>query len=276
MEKQKYHYVYRITNKILNKHYYGSRTSKTEPKYDLGINYFSSSSVKEFIQDQKLNNQNYKYVIVRIFNSRNEALLFESHLHSKFNVAKNDKFYNKSNVTTTGFIYGFLGKKHKPESRKNAITKKVNTMKTTVNDNGENLYNLAAKKGDETKRNTITSDGLNIHQLAAKKYKERLDIIKDGETMSTRDKLKRPKKDKTNYQKEAEIIHIYNNKNELIYVVTINLRKFCKEHKLPYTELYNSKRNNTKLYENITDKRIITRLTNKDFYKYKNWYAIKQ
>jgi hypothetical protein len=94
--------------------------------------------------------------------------------------------------------------------------------------------------------------------------------------MSTRDKLRQPKKDKTNYQKESETIHIYNNNDELIYEVKINLRKFCKQHNLPYTELYNSKRNNTKLYENIINKRVMTRLTNKGFYKYKGWYAIKQ
>jgi hypothetical protein len=72
------------------------------------------------------------YVIVREFESRNDALLFESHLHFKFNVAKNKNFYNKSNVTSTGFIYGFLGKKHTPQSRKKAITKKVNTMKNII------------------------------------------------------------------------------------------------------------------------------------------------
>ena len=44
--------------------------------------------------------------------------------------------------------------------------------------------------------------------------------------MSTRDKLRQPKKDKTNYQKESETIHIYNNNDELIYEVKINLRKF--------------------------------------------------
>lgn len=276
MKKQKYHYVYRITNLIRNKHYYGSRTSKNEPINDLGVNYFSSSSDKEFIEDQQNNPKNYKYVIVRIFETRNEALLFESHLHFKFNVAKNKNFYNKSNVTSTGFIYGFLGKKHNPESRKNAITKKVNTMKTIINDNGETLYNLAAKKADETKRITINSEGLNIHQIAAKKYKERLDIIKEGETLSTRDKLRRPKKDKTNYQKEAEFIKIYNNYDELIYEVKINLEKFCKQHNLPYTALYKSKITNSKLYENVTDKSTITRLTNKGFYKYVGWYAIKQ
>ena len=36
----KKHYVYRITNKIENKHYYGVRSCKIDPKLDLGIKYF--------------------------------------------------------------------------------------------------------------------------------------------------------------------------------------------------------------------------------------------
>jgi hypothetical protein len=42
----KYHYVYRITNIITNKHYYGKRSSMVGPFEDLGTTYFSSS--KEF------------------------------------------------------------------------------------------------------------------------------------------------------------------------------------------------------------------------------------
>ena len=37
-----YHYVYRITNLINNKHYYGKRSSKIEAKLDLGLKYYSS------------------------------------------------------------------------------------------------------------------------------------------------------------------------------------------------------------------------------------------
>ena len=49
-----FHYLYRITNLVENKHYYGIRTSKTTlPQYDLGIKYFSSSKDKEFKKDQK-------------------------------------------------------------------------------------------------------------------------------------------------------------------------------------------------------------------------------
>ena len=99
----KYHYVYRISNILLNKHYYGVRTSNVEPKYDLGLKYFSSSTDKDFINDQKENSQNYKYKIIRNYKTRKEAVNLEIKLHNKFNVGINEVFYNKSKQTSTGW-----------------------------------------------------------------------------------------------------------------------------------------------------------------------------
>jgi hypothetical protein len=131
----KYHYVYRITNTKLNKHYYGSRTSSIEPTKDLGHKYLSSSHDKEFIKDQKINPQDYKYKIVSIFNSRKEALELEVKLHAKFNVGVNNNFYNKARATSSKFTMegtkvseetrlkhlgennGMYGKNHTIESR---------------------------------------------------------------------------------------------------------------------------------------------------------------
>ena len=65
-----YHYLYRITNLVENKHYYGIRTSKdTLPHQDLGVKYFSSSTDKDFIQDQKDHPENYRYTVVITSNS---------------------------------------------------------------------------------------------------------------------------------------------------------------------------------------------------------------
>jgi hypothetical protein len=98
-----YHYVYRITNIILNKHYYGTRSCNILPKNDIGVKYFSSSKDKDFIKDQKMNQQNYKYKVIRVFNNRQNALLLEIKLHNKFNVGSNENFYNRSKQTATGF-----------------------------------------------------------------------------------------------------------------------------------------------------------------------------
>lgn len=116
-----YHYVYRITNMIENKHYYGVRTSKN-PNLDLGIKYFSSSKDKDFIQDQKENTQNYKYKIIKIFDNRNEALNLEIKLHNKFDVGVNESFYNRAKQTsalfdTSGIKYSYEDKKKLYEYR---------------------------------------------------------------------------------------------------------------------------------------------------------------
>ena len=99
----KKHYVYRITNKIENKHYYGVRSTKLEPKDDLGIKYFSSSTDRVFIKGQKENPYNYKYKIIKIFSTREEAIKLEIKLHNKFNVSVNESFYNKAKQTGVGF-----------------------------------------------------------------------------------------------------------------------------------------------------------------------------
>ena len=100
----KYHYTYRITNKLLNKHYYGVRTSTNKPpKEDIGIYYFSSSRDLGFIKDQKDNTQNYKYKVIMINNTRMAAENMETKLHNKFDVGINENFYNQAKQTSTGF-----------------------------------------------------------------------------------------------------------------------------------------------------------------------------
>lgn len=98
-----YRYVYRITNTKEKKHYYGKHTTKIIPVKEIGIKYFSSSRCKEFMNDQKLNPQNYKYKIIKLCSSKEELVALESKLHNKFNVGRNPNFYNKVNQTINGF-----------------------------------------------------------------------------------------------------------------------------------------------------------------------------
>lgn len=91
----RYHYVYRITNLVENKHYYGSRTSNISPFDDLGKKYFSSACSNVWIKkDQKKNPQNYKYKILKTFANRKDATEFECVLHDKFDVGNSEHFYN--------------------------------------------------------------------------------------------------------------------------------------------------------------------------------------
>jgi len=100
---KRYHYTYRITNTRINKHYYGTRSSKVKPIYDLGIIYFSSSKDKDFIKDQKENPSDYKYKVIQIFDTRKDSLALEIKLHNKFNVGINESFYNRAKQTSIGF-----------------------------------------------------------------------------------------------------------------------------------------------------------------------------
>jgi len=113
-----FHYVYRITNKKTKFYYVGSRSSKISPLGDIGTNYFSSSSNKLFIQDQKNNPKDYNYkIIYQNLNDRQYANIFEAKYHNRLNVRNNPVFLNKSNQTSKGFYYSNKGlnlsEKHK-------------------------------------------------------------------------------------------------------------------------------------------------------------------
>lgn len=112
-EDNKYHYVYRITNIVENKHYYGKRSSSVDPYEDLGRIYLSSSTDKNFILEQKQTPEKFKYKIIKCFYSSTAALLGEIYLHNKFNVNLNHKFYNKAKVTSSKF--DVTGYKHSDE-----------------------------------------------------------------------------------------------------------------------------------------------------------------
>lgn len=98
-----YHYTYRITNIKERMYYYGVHSCNCHPKEYIGIKYWSSSKNKEFKADIKNNPQDYKYKIVKIFDTRIEAVEHEIFLHKKFNVGVNNKFYNDSMQTSTNF-----------------------------------------------------------------------------------------------------------------------------------------------------------------------------
>ena len=98
-----FHYVYRISNITLNKHYYGSRTSEQEPNRDLGVIYFSSSSDKNFINDQKKNSEKYTYKVICVCKTRSKAIDLEIKLHNKFDVGVSNNFYNKAKQSSNSF-----------------------------------------------------------------------------------------------------------------------------------------------------------------------------
>lgn len=96
---QKHHYVYLITEKSTNKKYIGSRSSKVLPEEDLGTTYFSSSSVKSFVANQKQSPDDYEYEVLSTHDSRESAYKRELDLLLHHNAKNNDMFYNVYNTS---------------------------------------------------------------------------------------------------------------------------------------------------------------------------------
>lgn len=109
--QQVYHYVYIITNTVLNKYYIGSRTSKVLPDKDLGVLYFSSSTDSSFIEDQRTNYHNYRYKVIATLASREAANKLESKLHYIHDVKNNKQFYNRANAA--GHFYDWWSEEAK-------------------------------------------------------------------------------------------------------------------------------------------------------------------
>ena len=212
----KYHYTYRITNKVEQKHYYGARTSIIHPSEDLGIKYFSSSSNKEFLIGQKDNPDNFKYKVIKIFETREAALSLEVKLHAKFNVGVNESFYNKAKQTTTRFdtagTHVIFSKEHKEKLSK--IQKELWNDKEFRNTKGkvriEKGLQTREKRGITYKgeKNPMYKNGEKISGEKNGMHKNNFkgDIIEIGKKISDKLKGNIPwNKNKTNIYSEETI-----------------------------------------------------------------------
>ena len=114
-----YHYTYMSIDPVDGRKYIGSRSCKCLPKED--IKYFGSYRDKSFKPQEK--------IILKIFNSREEAFKHEIYLHFILDVAVSDKFANKARITTTGFTWA--GQHHSNETiEKLRITSKNMSQET--------------------------------------------------------------------------------------------------------------------------------------------------
>lgn len=122
------HYTYRITDKLLNMHYYGVRTCSCDPSKDIGYRYFSSSKDSSFISRQKNTRSDFKYKVISEFPTRDAALLHEAKLHDRLDVAHNPLFYNKINAgvfVEKGKVINRALEKHMINIRTNPIIAEV-------------------------------------------------------------------------------------------------------------------------------------------------------
>lgn len=251
----KYHYTYRITNITLSKHYYGVRSANIDPKLDLGIKYFSSSTDKKFIEDQKINPQKYKYKIIRIFISRKRAELFETKLHKKFNVHLHESFYNKAINTNMGF--SLLGIKRPKEF-------------------SDNLSQLLKGVSYEERYGKEKAKEIKEKLKGRKRTKETIEKIKSSRKNQKFSKDTRSKMSKNNSgskNSKAKLIHIFDRDHVLKFVCNGDFVKICHENNLPTRVLQKSYQSNGTLIYQTKSKSNIKKLENNGNIKYIGWYA---
>ena len=102
-DKNKYNFVYQITEISTNMKYIGSHGTEKSNALKALKKYKSNSKDKQFILNQKLNPLNYWYEILSYHETRDEALFEESILHLLYDVKCHPKYYNRSNQLPNGF-----------------------------------------------------------------------------------------------------------------------------------------------------------------------------
>jgi len=142
-------------------YYYGDRSCNCHPSEDIGIKYFSTSTLKLFINDQKTNPQDYKYKVIKIFETnREDAKQLEVNLHEKFDVKNHSKFINRANQSGGGFDRTGLPAWNSGGHN----TKASEKMKKIIYVDGATTttYKESAKKHSITLQNKITFEGREI------------------------------------------------------------------------------------------------------------------
>ncbi len=228
--ENKFYYVYRITNTKTKMHYYGSRVCSIQPKQDIGIIYFSSSYNKEFMKDQKINKQDYKYKIVKYCKDNIEKQLFEIYLHNKFDVAYNINFYNKSKQTLVGF---------------DCTGHHYNRGKNLTEETKQKLSNILKGRivSDETKlkqKNYALQRTKDENLLRGIKHKNKI------VSKLTREKQSNKRKGLLNTS--AKVTYIFDEKDNLLHICKGSFKAICEENKYPWTTLRKA-RNGKVLYK---------------------------
>jgi len=252
-----FHYVYRITNISAKKHYYGCRSSEIHPSLDLGRKYFSSSKDKEFLQEQEKNKEHFKYKVIRIFQTREDALSFEIKLHTKFNVDKNPSFYNRAKQTTVGFYYTNKGAKFSKETREKMSIKSRNKS--------ESCRKLISEK--------VKLNWANMTEEKRKQKSESISKALMGKPQPEWKNKQHSERMSGSGNSKAKIIHIFDNLGNLVFKCHGNFKQICLENSLPHVPLRKSHVNNgSPLFKTFRSK---LEAEKRGWTHYEDWYAIE-
>jgi hypothetical protein len=202
---KKCHYTYIITDTLTNKMYIGVRSSDIEPINDIGVLYFSSSSNQEFIKEQHINPNRFRYDVIKIFDNRTDALENEIALHKIYDVGNNPMFYNLQSQNSSGI--DFTGKTHtesaklkignasrirgiSQKAKENLLWQSKNRVRTDdeknkISNSLQGNNNALGKRSDETRQNISNAKKGMTSVFKGKKHskesKEKMSIAKIGD-----------------------------------------------------------------------------------------------
>lgn len=269
-------YVYRITNIKEQKYYYGSRKSKKEDLMQ-DLKSYRSSFKKWFKVDQINNPDNYKYKIIRVFETRDEATIFESKLHYKFDVKTHSKFYNLSNQTPNGFSTSGCVAVYDPILEENKLVSKndskyidgnyisINKGKVVVHDKCGKRFQV-----DVNDERYLSGELVSINKgKVAVKDKEgnKFQVDVNDERYLSGELVSVIKGYKINKKK----INIYDSNDNLVFETYGTFNEICQAYNLPFTALKNSYLRNEKIYQKIGSN--MSRLEKNGYIQYVGWYA---
>lgn len=262
------YYIYRITNVVENKHYYGYRGTNNKPENDLGKKYFSSSTDKDFLKLQKTNPEQFKYKVIKEYQTKEQAVLKEVELHAKFDVKNHPKFYNLSNQLSLGFSANNKGRPGLKGSD-NGMAKEINIYDSKCNLKLTSYGSFEDFCKDNklpltTFRNSYYNGGRPIFLAKDRKtyaakndyenyigwyalysyeenhtlehYQQLVEIEKQKDNERRQNISKRFNGNKNNFKD----IKIYNSDRECVYEVDEAFLDFCEVNNLPKSALWNS------------------------------------
>lgn len=92
----KAYYCYTIYDPEYDRYYSGVKTNMKSNEHGLLVTYFTSSSVEDFVARLKKDPAKFVYMI-EYFVSKEDAFFAESEYHTKYNVSKDQQYYNAIN-----------------------------------------------------------------------------------------------------------------------------------------------------------------------------------
>lgn len=250
---KKYHYVYRITNIVTEMYYYGDRSCNCHPLEDIGVEYFSTSTLKLFKQDQINNPQDYKYKIIKIFETcRADAKNLEVYLHARFDVKNHPKFINRANQSSNGFMFDCTGIKNSVETKLKKSIAMTGLIKSKEHCNNLSKSILKKYETDKTYRHRISQTVIEWHRHNENPFKGKKHTDKTKKLMSknhadftgenhpmygkqhsdTTKKLMSVAKKGKGFKPDSSNFLLLTSPNNIEYLIYGSLSKFCKTHNL--------------------------------------------